>query len=206
MVKQKLKRWNAEMLKLSVWPTSNIEPWNSNLGPWSSKSPSHPSGKGRMTNEEGRPGKSWNAENWNAESWPYPSHQSQIHEGLWWVMRGVLVDDAGGIQIHLGPIQPLNLGAPQPVAVLLARPGPEVVDEVKEVQQGVAAAGEPGLTGAAGVSWPSKSWSAEMLKAEIGCEEGANAESWPGKSWNAEMLKADLTLCGKVIWAAQARR
>ena len=44
------------------------------------------------------------------------------------------------------------LRAPQPVAVLLARPGPEVVDEVEEVQQGVAEAGEPGLAGAAGVS------------------------------------------------------
>ena len=47
---------------------------------------------------------------------------------------------------------PPHLRAPQPVAVLLARSGPEVVDEVEEVQQGVAAAGEPGLTGAAGVS------------------------------------------------------
>ena len=53
---------------------------------------------------------------------------------------------------HCTPIQPLHRRAPQPVAVLLARPGPEVVDEVEEVQQGVAAAGEPGLTGAAGVS------------------------------------------------------
>jgi hypothetical protein len=49
-------------------------------------------------------------------------------------------------------VRPRNLRAPQPVAVLLARSGPEVVDEVEEVQQGVAAAGEPGLTGAAGVS------------------------------------------------------
>jgi hypothetical protein len=36
--------------------------------------------------------------------------------------------------------------------VLLARPDPEVIDEVDEIQQGVAAPGEPGLTGAAGVS------------------------------------------------------
>jgi 2,3-bisphosphoglycerate-independent phosphoglycerate mutase len=54
---------------------------------------------------------------------------------------------------HCTPIQPLNLlRGPQPVAVLLARPGPEVVDEVEEVHQGVAAAGELGLTEAAEVS------------------------------------------------------
>ena len=49
---------------------------------------------------------------------------------------------------------PPHFGSPhiQQRTLSLACPGPRVVDEVQEVQPGVATAVEPGLTGAAGVS------------------------------------------------------